>query len=337
LASWNLQRFYDAHDDPTLDEPVLPAEAWQRRKGKFLQLFQHLAPLPQVLLMQEVEASACQELAEELGKLAQARSGESYSCFFSPPQDGTGLGLGLLWTRGGPWVQVEVQELTPILQREKLANPDGSQSPLFDRPPLFARLSLRLAGSGPWEIALLGVHVRSMNGLLSTNAGSAGWPTEGARVREKRARQAEALASWIEGFQGSHPQVPLLVMGDFNAFEFSDGVVDVVGTIAGHPSSQVVRPTADLVSRDLLVLTSQEPAPQRYSYVYDGSAQALDHVLVSTHWPELGLEMRLWRPRVAADWPEVWRASPGPMRLSDHDPLFLSLSVRSPRRKLPHP
>ncbi len=335
LASWNLQRFFDDQNDPMRDEPVLSPEAFHRRVKKLVRALADFCQLPQVLLLQEVENQAVlAALAERLGREAQARWGETtgFSTYFVPGSDGSGLGLGLLVADQRRGVRVQVRETRAVLGAEELANPDGSRSPLFDRPPLFALLHLSAPRRQALTLAVVGVHLRSMNGLLSLEPGSRGWPTEGARVRAKRAGQAEALARFVSQFQGQN----LLVVGDFNAFEFSDGVVDVVGTVAGFPDPQVVLPTGDWVSGDLLVLTHRELASQRFSYVYDGSAQALDHALASQELAALGLQ--LWRPRLAADWPEVARNGDGPWRVSDHDPLLVWLPLpRVPARALPRP
>lgn len=334
LASWNLQRFFDDQDDPMREEPVLSPEAFHRRLEKLARALADFCQLPQVLLLQEVESQAVlAALAERLAREAQARWGEatSFTTYFVPGHDSSGLGLGLLVASERRGVRVQVRELRAVLDEEELPNPDGSRSRLFDRPPLFARLHLSAPRRQALTLALVGVHLRSMNGLLSPEPGGRGWPSEGARVRAKRAGQAEALARLVDQ---SQRESLLLVAGDFNAFEFSDGVVDVVGTVAGSPDPQVVLPTGDWVSRDLLVLTHREPASQRYSYVHDGSAQALDHALASQELAALGLQV--WRPRLAADWPEVARNGDGPWRVSDHDPLLVWLPLpRIPTRALP--
>jgi len=339
VASWNLQRFFDHRDDPGIDEPVLTPEAWARRKGKLVAAVRDYLRFPQVLVVQEVESlEVLQELATALSQEASASLGQEvrYAAMVSLGPDPAEPKVGMLVASFLRGVRLEVLEAGPILQEERLSNPDGSQAPLFDRPPLFVRFKVRSFRRALLEMAVVGVHLRSMSGLLSTAPGRNGWPTEGARVRAKRAAQAEALAQWVNQFQEDYPQVPLLLLGDCNAFEVSDGVVDVLGTVAGSPTppDQVVLPTRDLVREDLVILTRWEAPSQRYSYVYDGSAQALDHALISQSWEARGVRVQVARPRLAADWPEVLRQDPGPLRLSDHDPLVVFLEL--PRTPLPH-
>lgn len=342
LASWNVQRFYDDRDDPEVDEPVLEREAWARRKAKFAEAVTAFFGVPHVLFLQEVEnATVLQELAQVLEEKVQARFGkaQTFTPYFFPHPSLPSLQIGLLLAATPhAGIAVEIKKVEPILQEEQMANPDGSQSPLFDRPPLFCELVLKATRRAPLPLALVGVHLRSLLGLLSEEPGGRGWPTEGARVRAKRAAQAESLARWVEQWQQKHPEVPLVLLGDFNAFAFSDGVVDVVGTVAGAPDPDALVPTPDLVTQDLVVLTEDEPPEQRYSYVYDGSAQALDHALVSSSLFRRGVRVKVLRPRVAADWPESLRNEDLPWRLSDHDPLVLQLylaprPVRSLQRR----
>ncbi|MGQ9496527.1 MAG: endonuclease/exonuclease/phosphatase family protein [Thermoanaerobaculaceae bacterium] len=341
LASWNLQRFYDDEDDPQVNEPVLEREAWARRKAKFAEAVTAFIGLPHVLLLQEVENfKVLQELAQVLEQEAQARFGMAlaFTPYLFPHPSLPGLQIGLLLAATPhAGVAVEIKKVEPILQQEQMTNPDGSRSPLFDRPPLFCELVLK-APRRALPLALVGVHLRSLLGLLSEEPGGQGWPTEGARVRAKRAAQAQRLASWVEAWQQNHPEVPLVVLGDFNGFAFSDGVVDVVGTVAGVPAPDVLVPTEDVVTQDLVILTRDEPPEQQYSFIYDGSAQALDHALVSSSLFQRGVRVKVKRPRVAADWPESLRNTSLPWRLSDHDPLVLHLylaprPVRSLQRR----
>ena len=199
--------------------------------------------------------------------------------------------------------------VTQIGKADRYTDVDGSSDILHDRPPLVLRAEI---GAAPRTAAITVIvnHLRSLNDIAD--------PAAGPRVRLKRRVQAEALASLIQSLQASER---VIAVGDFNAFDFSDGYVDVVGTILGTPApaSEVVLPTIDLVDPNLTALSAMVPAVQRYSYVFDGSAQVLDHVLVTSNTLPLvaGLE---WA-RTNADFPETFRQDgTRPERLSDHDP-----------------
>jgi len=84
----------------------------------------------------------------------------------------------------------------------------------------------------------------------------------------------------------------------------------------------------DLVDPDLTNRTDGAPAAERYSYVFGGSAQELDHVLVNP--AALASFTRLGHPRVNADFPEVLRNDPdSPVRSSDHDPVVAYFRFRA--------
>ena len=54
------------------------------------------------------------------------------------------------------------------------------------------------------------------------------------RDRAKRFEQGKSIARQVQALQQSSPLTPLMVVGDFNAYQFSDGFVDMVGLISGR-------------------------------------------------------------------------------------------------------
>ena len=74
----------------------------------------------------------------------------------------------------------------------------------------------------------------------------------------------------------------LVVMGDFNAYEFTDGFVDAIGQISGDfDAPQNLLSGPDLVDPNLTNQVLSIPASDRYSFIFRGSAQVLDHALTS--------------------------------------------------------
>lgn len=72
---------------------------------------------------------------------------------------------------------------------------------------------------------MLAVHQRSLSGIDGT---------DGARIRAKRYEQAVYLAGQIQALQTANPALRLVATGDFNAFQFTDGYVDVMGIVTGN-------------------------------------------------------------------------------------------------------
>jgi hypothetical protein len=135
-------------------------------------------------------------------------------------------------------------------------------------------------------------------------------------VRAKRRLQAEDLADFVTARVNEN----IVVLGDMNAFEFNDGLVDVVGTVEGSPAvaEEVTEPSVDRWTHELANLADLLPAQERYSYVFEGNAQVLDHVLVNQAM--LGRLTRFTYARNNTDFPESFELDFGvSTRLSDHD------------------
>ena len=131
------------------------------------------------------------------------------------------------------------------------------------------------------------------------------------------------MAKFVQERQKADPTERIALIGDFNAFQFNDGIMDVIGTIKGKPAAkdQVLFASDDLVNPDLTNLVDLIDKNQQYSYVYGGNAQVLDHFLVTDtmkkHLAGFGYV------RVNADFPEAFRGDANRVeRFSDHDPAI---------------
>lgn len=78
----------------------------------------------------------------------------------------------------------------------------------------------------------------------------------------QRQQQADIVANFVQQATLLDPQAKLVVLGDLNDFQFS-------------------RPLTTLKSVGLSDLVETLPVVERYTYIYDGNAQVLDHILVS--------------------------------------------------------
>ena len=194
-------------------------------------------------------------------------------------------------------------------------------SPLFDRPSLL--MQVRIDGGAlvlPQHLTVIANELRSLADVGRDDL-------VGQAARAQRQAQAELVAEEIRNRQLNNPSEAIIALGDFNAFEFNDGYVDVVGTIAGTPApgDQVVLVSPDRVPYDLENLIGTLPADQRYSSVVNGTAQALDHMLIS---PQLGTQVTGFGfARVNADFPVASQTeTTSPERLSDRDPAVVYLT-----------
>ena len=139
------------------------------------------------------------------------------------------------------------------------------------------------------------------------------------------------VAQKVQAIQTANPDVNLVVIGDFNAFEFTDGYVDLAGIVKGDfiPEESAVCSLVeclDVVSPNLVDEVLNIEPSERYSFNFVGSAQVLDHAMTSQGFAPLvtGLEFA----RGNADAARILVEDDGTeaelsLRSSDHDGLVL--------------
>ncbi|MEW6212854.1 MAG: HYR domain-containing protein, partial [Acidobacteriota bacterium] len=307
VASFNMERFFDTTNDPGVDDVALTVTAFNNRLNKASLAIRNFMRAPDVIGVEEVEnITTLQAIATKVNNDAVAASQPDpmYQAFLVEGNDVGGIDVGFL-VKGA---RVMVVDVTQIGKTDTFINPNtGMPELLNDRPSLVLRASI-----DGFAFTVIVNHLRSLNGVDDA--------MDGNRVRAKRRAQAEFLANFIQSRQVADPNERIISVGDYNAFQFNDGYVDSIGTIKGTPTpaSQVVLASADLVTPDLTDLIDMATAAERYSFVFDGNAQALDHELVTSNL--LSHLSQICYTRVNADFPEVFRNDPNrPERLSDHD------------------
>jgi hypothetical protein len=179
-------------------------------------------------------------------------------------------------------------------------------------------------GSGaPFPITVIGLHNRSLSGIEGTSSGA-------NRVRQKRLEQALEIANYIQSLQTADPSRRIVVIGDYNAFEFSDGYVDAVGIISGNldPNGAIQSGHVDVVDPNLVNQVLSLPPSERYSFVFDGNAQALDHTLTTASLTPFIRGFAFSRGN--ADAPASLNDDVStPLRTSDHDGSVLFVMTDS--------
>ncbi|MEM9291970.1 MAG: choice-of-anchor U domain-containing protein, partial [Acidobacteriota bacterium] len=308
IASLNFFRLFDDVDDPGNQDngQTPPTAEYQGRLDKFSAYIRDLLDSPDVLAVQEVEKlGVLQDLA---ARIQSDDASVIYTAHLIEGNDVGGIDVGYL-TRD----TISVTAVTQLGAGEILTF-DGSL--LHDRPPLL--LEADFVGNGaPFSFAVLNNHTRSLSGI--DDAGS------GPRVRQKRLEQAQSIAQKAQDFQTANPDTPLTVVGDLNAFQFTDGYVDVVGQIAGDfVAADNLLSGPDLVDPNLTIQVNNLAPEEQYSFIFGGSAQVLDHALTSQ-------SMDPWirgyqYPRGNADAALILLDDyTTPLRSSDHDGLVLFL------------
>jgi predicted extracellular nuclease len=131
------------------------------------------------------------------------------------------------------------------------------------RKPLAAEFSFR--GRTVFAIAN---HFNSKGGDQSAD-GRFQFPAQSSAVQ--RAGQAQVVHDFVERILGIDRKADVVVLGDLNDYQFSPAVTALrTGTADGSGTS---------ILSDLIATL---PANQRYTYVFNGVSQVLDHILVSS-------------------------------------------------------
>ena len=333
VGSFNLLRLFDEVNDSNGAVTLTP-EALDKRLAKAALAICDYLKTPDILGAVEVEnLRVLQLLSERIDATCAARPG--YVPYLQPGNDVGGINVGFLvssrLTADGV-ARVEVLDVAQFGKETTLANPNGTTSLLNDRPPLRLRARVHQDATSSYPLTVIVNHLRSLNDINDTLPGSSGWATGGERVRVKRGAQAVYLAQLVEEMQQANPDEKIVLVGDFNAFEFNDGYVDVMGIIRGDaaPEDQVLTwmpspLTVPLVDGSQLIA---DPA-QRYSYSFEGNAQTLDHVLVNESLV-MDAVLRVDHARINADFGvDNFGDATLAVRSSDHDPVRLSIRVPS--------
>ncbi len=117
----------------------------------------------------------------------------------------------------------------------------------------------------------------------------------------QRTQQAAIVANFVQSLTAIEPTANVVVLGDLNDFEYS-------------PSLTIIK---NVGMTDLIETL---PANERYSYVFEGNSQALDHILVSQNLMNVA----------APIYDIVHINSEFAIQASDHDPEVVRLLLPAP-------
>lgn len=336
IASANMLRFYDDVNDVGGDVALTPV-AFEKRLAKASLAICDSMKAPDILGVVEVEnLRALQLLADRVN--ATCARGPQYVAYLEEGNDVGKINVGFLVNsvQVRPSVpRVQVVSVTQYGKDALITNPNASTSVMNDRPPLVLRAVLNPQQGAGTPVTVIANHLLSLININSTEPGSNGYPSTGDRRRTKRAEQAVFLGNLVEQLQQANPQERIVLLGDFNAFEFNDGYVDVMGIITGQEAANdaVLQHAASPVNAPLTNLTTLQPASDRYSFSFEGNAQTLDHIVVNQALLAEFPGLRTEHPRVNADFAvDNFADETIPVRFSDHDPVVLYLSKANNRR-----
>ncbi len=254
------------------DREVLTPADYQLKLDKLSGTIIDALQLPDVIGFQEVESLATlQDLSDRVAALS--KGSVVYTPYLEFGNDRGNINNGFLINQARVAVDAVILE-----GADECLSLDNT--PLHDRPTLTLEARF-IAGGADWPFVVMNNHFRSLSNVDTSS-----------RTRLKRHEQAQSVASRLQARQQADSNLPIILIGDKNSFQFTDGYVDVIGLLSGtsvvdenlvnienagtpgfDPNSQV---SPGLVN----ALDTLSP-DQRYSFIFGGVAQALDHALLN--------------------------------------------------------
>lgn len=377
IGSLNLLNLFDLCDDPARpnSNETFNVATTNRKLEKLSRYIRTVLSAPDVLGVQEAEqpsaagtacvgagptTSALQLLADRI----VADGGPSYTVAYGAvTNDPRFIAVGVMYRSDLGFTGVSLTQLAAT-EQFTFRYLDGQSPPvqqnrtatLHDRPPLRFEAAGPLAGGGTQRFAVIVNHFRSLSGiddLRDTRESGAALtdPTfrqDAHRVRQKRLLQAISVGCQVQAYQSNpaNAGVPLILVGDHNAFEFSDGYADVNGVLRGAITAAESEyaianyfapgelPCAtvggQIVNPGLEDAVLALPQGERYSFIFQNSAQTLDHGLLNVPAQARFEGIRFGRGNADAPKLEENNASSA-LASSDHDGLVLYFNASATR------
>lgn len=316
IGDQNMERFYNATADTAGAVTLTPA-AYALRLSKASLGIRNVLNMPDILALEEMEnIQTLTDLSNKISAdaVAAGQTDPQYQPYLVQGNDQSAINVAFLVKPS----KVDVVSVDQFGKTATYTAPGGTATLLNDRPPLVLHAGVKRAGAADYPLTVIVNHLRSLLSITD--------PSTGATVRAKREAQAEYLANLIQGYQSNGEHV--VVVGDFNAFDVNDGLVDTIGVIRGNPapaSQDVLAGASGLVNPVLVDAAPTDLSKSAYSYVFDGYAQSIDHFLVTQDLASLiSTQPAHWN----ADFPVVFRNdATRPEVSSDHDGIVGYLNV----------
>ncbi|MEJ2555266.1 MAG: hypothetical protein P8186_03350 [Anaerolineae bacterium] len=305
VTTFNVENLFDLLDEPGKDDAssTPSPEELETKLNKLSMAIKDELELPEILVVQEVENT---EILQELGDRVNAVAGTGYVATSFETSDARGIEVGFLWDGNR----------VDLLNAYQLSGPDveaafGPSSPSPGREPLVGVFEVEGR-----QITIVGNHFKSKSGddpLFGVN-----WPP--IRVTEmQRKAQARVVRDFVNSILDADPNALMMVAGDLNDFQFGEPGEGTDHPIAILEGIEGGAPLTDLVNL--------EKDDERYTYVFDGNSQVLDHMLVSPALYDLFAAVDILH--FDAGFPsDLGEDAATPLRASDHDPLEGRFSLK---------
>ncbi len=301
LGQLNVWNFFDAEDDPHARDTVYEPDQYRARLVKLAGLIARDMDAPDVVSLQEVENA---RVLDDLLAMPQL-AGMGYQKVMSSKADTRGIRNAILY-RATHLQLRSLEEPNPISTLPP-EDPD-----LIGHDRLFARGSMvatfGLAGADDAHYAAFTL----INNHFKSKVGGDFW-------EPRRRAQGAFIGGLVDALRGAEPNVPVLVTGDLNA-TWADGAY------------QALQRRSDGSAR-LHDALAALPESDRYTYVYRGTKNLLDHLLVTPDAADAIDGVRILHLNTRKDSATKRFNSRTTHGTSDHDPIVARLRLDpAPRR-----
>lgn len=296
LAQFNVLNLFDTVDGPSRGPDRLSPAEYELKLTKLSLAIRDELGSPDVIALQEIENE--QVLKDLVARPELKHLG--YESVIMPGNDLRGINVAVLYRkelvslRNAEQFNTKVKGLEPA---------KGQIDPalLFARPPLvvdFEHRGAAQAAEGAGHLTLIVNHFKSKLG--------------GSGFDIRRVHQAEAVAGIVDARRAADPYANVIVLGDLNALPREKPIQKLLRNADG---------TRRLVDTALRV-----PHEERYTYVYRGKKNLLDHIMVTPELDKSVLDMSIKRISTGATEEQIKSSKTG-YGASDHDPMILALDL----------
>lgn len=251
IAQLNLWNMFDTVDDPRTRDMVATPQEYKARLEKLALTITTVLGTPDILSLNEIENET---VLNDLLNLPSMRA-LGYKASIQSLNDMRGIRVAIAYR--GALELVSTEAPNPTYPPGKNSN-DGQidNSLLFARAPLVANFRMTGLGQAVDGAANLTVIVNHLKSKIG-----------GERASQRREAQGLYLGKHVDGILAKDPNRNVIVIGDLNSG-------------AGEKTYQNLMLKPDGSNRFKDVMTQLSPE-DRYSYIYRGKKEQLDHILVS--------------------------------------------------------
>ncbi len=264
VGTLDLNRFYST-TGATTGSVAVTAAAYATRLSKASQAIVNSLGKPDILSLQEVQDLPT---LTDLATSVNALGGVTYRPYLVPGGDANSLNLGFLVNS----TTLVTDKVTQVEAGSTYTTASGGSATLWERPPLVLQAEFVRVGKN-YPVTVINVHLTPRD-----NIGDA---TLGPDIRAHRAAQAADLSALVQSYETAGSDV--IVAGNLNAFEYSDGYVDVTGIVDGSPvaASTVTLSVPTATTAPLTDFVTSVASTSRYNFIERGDAVVYEHILAS--------------------------------------------------------